>query len=134
MNSIINFSEASSIAIHGTILIAKSSGFINVIKISETLGSSKHHVAKVMQRLTKKGYIDSLRGPNGGFILKKPAEEINFLEIFEAIEGKIKITSCPFGRENICTFEKCILNNVTNKMTSDFVKYLQSQTIAMYLS
>lgn len=133
MNSIINFSEAASIALHGIIIIAKSEKYTNVTDLAEVLGSSKHHVAKIMQRLAKSNYIVSLRGPRGGFVLKKKPEDISFLDIYVAIEGEIIPQNCPFGRESICSFDKCILNNVTHQMTKDFVKYLESQTVDKYI-
>ena len=133
MSSIINISEAASIAIHGVILIAKSDNYINVLQISEKLRSSKHHVAKVMQRLTKGGYIESLRGPKGGFLFLKKANEVNFLEIYELIEGKIHIKKCPFGKEAGCPFSKCILDDIAAQMTRDFRDYLASQYISKYL-
>jgi Rrf2 family protein len=133
MPGIINFSEAASIGLHGMILIARSKSYINVVQIADKLHSSKHHVAKVLQRLVKEDFISSFRGPTGGFVLEKKPEEISFLAIFEAIEGKIKINSCPFENGHLCGFERCILNNVTSKMTRDFKEYMEKQTLDMYL-
>jgi Rrf2 family protein len=133
MPGIINFSEAASIGLHGMILIARSKGYLNVPDIAGRLNSSKHHVAKVMQRLVKEEFISSFRGPSGGFVLEKKPEEISFLDIFEAIEGRIKITQCPFENEHICGFENCLLNNVTSKMTRDFKEYMEKQTLDKYL-
>jgi len=133
MNSIINFSEPASIALHGIILIAKSESFVSVNTLAEQLGNSKHTVAKVMQTLTKHGYVKSYRGPNGGFTLDKKAQDITFFEIFETTEGKISAKACPFGKEDTCKMEKCIMNNITYKMTDQFIKYLKSQTVSMYL-
>lgn len=132
MSKIVSLSEAASIALHGLILIAKEKEGLNVIHIAERTNTSKHHVAKVMQRLVKAGYLYSQRGPNGGFSLKKKPEEINFLDIYETIEGKIEISTCPMEK-NICPFDKCIMNNVTNKMTTEFSNYLKEQTIDKYL-
>jgi Rrf2 family protein len=85
-----------------------------------------------MQRLVKAGYLTSQRGPSGGFVLKKKPEDINFLELYEAIEGPIEVSACPMDKQ-ICPFDKCLMNNVTNKMTTDFKKYLKDQTVDQYL-
>ena len=132
MSKIVSLSEAASIALHGLILIAREGESLNVIKIAERTSTSKHHVAKVMQRLVKAGFLYSQRGPSGGFALKKKPEEINFLDIYETIEGNIEISTCPMEKP-ICPFDKCIMNNVTNKMTSEFKNYLKEQTIDQYL-
>jgi Rrf2 family protein len=132
MSKIFAFSEAASIAIHGMVLIAKSNGVINVSHIAESICSSKHHVAKVLQRLVKENFISSQRGPTGGFILKKPASKISFLDIYEAIEGPMEIGKCPLDKPE-CHFDNCIMNNVTNIMEEDFKKYLKSQTLNKFV-
>src|SRR6056297_3981726 len=132
MSKIVALSEAASIALHGMILIARSKKSMNVLAIAERTNTSKHHVAKVMQRLVKAGYLSSQRGPSGGFLLRKNPEDINFLDLYEVIEGKIEIGGCPMDKQ-ICPFDKCIMNNVTNKMTVEFHDYLREQRLSEYL-
>jgi Rrf2 family protein len=132
MAKLFNLSDASSIAIHAMVLVAKSKKPVNVIQIADATHTSRHHVAKVMQRLVKDGFIISQRGPTGGFNLKRAAPEISFLDIYESIEGKISISHCVFNTP-VCPLDKCIMNNITQKMTEEFVGYLKSQTLAMYI-
>jgi Rrf2 family protein len=132
MSRLFSLSEAASIALHGLVLIAKSKDGLNVTDIAEKIDSSKHHVAKVLQRLVKAGFLSSHRGPGGGFHLKMAPEDIDLLEIYETIEGKIVISQCPMDKP-ICAFDKCIINNITGKMTSDFKDYLKSQNLKMFL-
>ena len=132
MSKVVSISEAASIALHGMILIARSQPSINVLQIAEKTGASRHHVAKIMQRLAKSNFLHSHRGPSGGFTLKKDPEDISFLEIYEAIEGNIDITPCPLDKQ-ICPFDKCIMNNVTNKMTIQFKDHLKKQTLDQYI-
>lgn len=132
MSKIVSLSEAASIALHGIILIARSENNLNVIKIAEETGNSKHHVAKVMQRLVKDGYVESQRGPSGGFVLKRDPKAISFLDIYETIEGKIEIQDCPMNKK-VCPFNKCIMNNLTNKLTIEFKEYLSKQILSNYI-
>ena len=119
MSSVIRFSEAASIAIHGTVLIAKSEGFMNVDKIAEIMGASRHHVAKVMQQVKKSGYVKSLRGPLGGFKLVKKPEEITLLDLYQSVEGKVFAEERPPN-----PIEDHLYKNVTKKLTDDFVDYM----------
>jgi len=132
MSRILSLSEAASIAIHGMILVAKADKLVNVNQIAELTSSSRHHVAKVFQRLVKENFINSSRGPSGGFSLKKQPSEITFLDIYEAIEGKIEITKCPLDKP-ICPFNKCIFKNVINDLTIDFRTYMEEQSLDKYL-
>jgi Rrf2 family protein len=132
MSKLFNLSDASSIAIHAMVMVAKSESPLNVVHIAEATSTSKHHVAKVMQRLVKEGFISSQRGPTGGFTLKKKASEITFLDVYESIEGKIEIHSCMFETP-VCPMERCIMNNITQKMSEELVRYLKGQTLSMYI-
>ncbi|PKP53139.1 MAG: Rrf2 family transcriptional regulator [Bacteroidetes bacterium HGW-Bacteroidetes-1] len=132
MSKIVTLTEAASIALHGMIIVAKSGGKSNVIQIAEITNSSKHHVAKIFQRLVKDNFLDSHRGPSGGFSLKRDPKDISLLEIYESIEGKIEVTVCPHDK-HICPFDKCIMDKVTYKMTADFKEHLSKNTLADYL-
>lgn len=132
MSKVVSISEAASIALHGMILVAKSNESVNVIQIAESTGASKHHVAKIMQRLAKNSFLTSQRGPTGGFRLRKQPKEISFLDIYEVIEGSIEINECPLDKP-ICPFDKCLMNNVTNKMTIEFREHLRKQTLDQYI-
>ena len=132
MAKIIALSEAVSIAIHGMVLIAKSDVEFNVTQIAEKTDASKHHVAKIMQRLVKDNFLVSQRGPKGGFRLKKKPKDISFLDIMESIDGKIDITECPLDRP-ICPFGECLFGDVATQISKDFKNYLQNQTLAKYV-
>jgi Rrf2 family protein len=132
MARIITLSEASSIAIHAMVLIAKAEGNLNVNKIAEMTGASRNHLAKVMQRLVKDKYVKSTRGPLGGFVLIKPADEISMLDIYQSIEGEILETPCPLDRP-ICPFSKCLMGGIMFDLTSQFRDYLTKQKLADYL-
>lgn len=134
MAHVIQFSEAAFIALHGMVLVAKAKDgeLVNVIQISDRLNSSKHHVAKVMQRMVKDGYLSSHRGPSGGFSLKLSADDIRLIDLYESIEGKIEIGDCPLDHP-VCKFDKCIFNNVTKKLTEEFVAYMKNETLANFI-
>ena len=133
MSRILSLSEAASIAVHGMILVARSDKLVNVNQIAELTSSSRHHVAKVFQRLVKEGFINSNRGPSGGFALKMAPADVSFLNIYEAIEGKIEITKCPLDKP-ICPFNKCIFKNVIKDLTLEFRQYMEEQTLDKYLN
>ncbi len=132
MSKIFALSEASSIAIHSMVLIARAEHGINAVKIAEFTGFSKNHIAKVLQRLVKNDMLKSVRGPSGGFSMKMDPKEINLLNIYETIEGPIEKGDCPLLNE-VCRFDRCILGNVVNKLTEEFRNFLKKQTLDSYL-
>lgn len=129
MKSIINISDASSIAIHGMAVIANSTKPLQVHEIAKQTGFSGNHIAKIMQTLVKYNYLASTRGPKGGFTLNTKAKNINLLEIFELIEGKIKEESCPFNSCK-CPFTHCIFGGTVEKYTHEFKNYLKEKKLS----
>jgi len=132
MSQLISLSEAAAIGLHSMVFIATSKEKVNVGQISEYIGSSRHHVAKVMQRLVKEDFIASNRGPAGGFELNKKPEEITLLDIYEAIEGTINTHVC-LGNKVVCPFKKCIFGDLSFKMTLEFRNYMQSHSLKEYV-
>jgi len=129
MAKIVSYSEAASIGMHGMVLVARAGETINVQKIAEVTGSSRHHVAKIMQRLVKEGFLVSNRGPSGGFQLSVDPKAITLLQIYEAIEGPVKILTCPHEKP-VCPFGKCILGTVVKAMSQLFRDHLSSTALA----
>ena len=132
MARVVNLSEAGSIAIHGMVLIGKADGMTNVQSIADQTGASRHHVAKVLQRLVKEGFLRSLRGPSGGFRLNRDPDQITLLDIYQVIEGPLEVTKCPMDK-HICPFNKCIMSTVAAQMTTDFKNYLGGHTLADFM-
>jgi len=95
MTSLLRISEASSLALHTVTVLAGSPNRVRSARgVARALGASETHLAKVLQRLAKAGIVRSTRGPKGGFKLAKPADEITFLDVYEAIEGRLVTTDC----------------------------------------
>ena len=132
MSKVFALSEAALIGIHSMVLIAKSKEQLNAIQISERLSASKHHVAKVLQRLVKDNYLTSQRGPTGGFVLNTKANEITLYDIYTCIEGEIEDSHCMIDVK-VCPNEKCIFGKFGNKITNDFRKHLESTSLKEYL-
>jgi Rrf2 family protein len=132
MSRIVQLSEAATIGLHSMVVIARAGELINVSNIAEQTGASRNHLAKVMQRLVKAGFVKSNRGPSGGFVLKKKAKEITVLQIYEAIEGKIETDGCPMDQQ-VCPFNKCLIGGIVKNVSEDFIKYIKKTTLQDYI-
>lgn len=94
-NSVLKISEAATIALHAMMMLAKNQEkLISVKTIAKFINVSPNHLSKVMQRLNKAGFIESIKGYNGGFKLNANPAEITFLEIYETFDGKLKGCNC----------------------------------------
>lgn len=113
--SLLKISEAASIALHAMIELAKSKNkLVSVREIAERLDISANHLSKVMQRLVKAGLIESIKGFNGGFKLCTDPEKINFLEIYEIFDGKLKDSNCLLANNECKT--NCIFGDLVSSV------------------
>src|SRR5574344_732206 len=88
-NRMIQFSEATAIALHVMIYIANRKDTVNTLKdISEHFSISPNHLSKVLQRLVKAGYLTSTKGPKGGFQIIEGKETSTLLDILIAVTSR----------------------------------------------
>ncbi|MBN1756617.1 Rrf2 family transcriptional regulator [bacterium] len=116
MNNLLKLSESTSLALHMMVLLAEDTRrFHTTEEIANAISGSRHHLSKVIQRLVTEGLIVSKSGPAGGVMLERPPEDISFLDIIEALEGKFLEQDCFLGRK-VCRAKKCILGNLGHQL------------------
>ena len=125
-----SFSEAASLGIHAMALLAASGErSLTNKEMADSLDASGAHLSKVLQRLGKLGYVRAIRGPKGGFSLAARAADLNLRDVFEAVEGKLDLTSCLM-KGGVCIGEDCILSDVVQKVNDQVLKYLTSTRLS----
>ncbi|GAB4312430.1 MAG: Rrf2 family transcriptional regulator [Bacteroidales bacterium] len=128
MNTFVNISEAGTIAIHSLALIAGSDELLNAEKIAERAKFSKHHLSKVMHLLVRHNYLESVRGPGGGYRLKKKPSDITLLELVELLDGAVGNFECAVSCAE-CYFEDCVFGNFPHRFTAEFRQFLAEKTL-----
>jgi Rrf2 family protein len=64
-------------------------------------------MAKVLQRLAKKGLLVSQQGTRGGYTLARPAALISVADVIQAVDGPLAVTACSADDENCDQYSKC---------------------------
>ncbi len=84
--------RASSYALHAVAFMAaqKSDKPVASHNIAQARNIPERFLLKVLKPLVSARVLLSIKGPNGGYRLAKPATEINMLEILEAVDGPIR--------------------------------------------
>ena len=129
MLGLLNISEAMSIALHACVTLAEApERYYSVHLVSEKLGFSTHHSAKVAQMLVRAGILKTERGPAGGGKLARSPREITLLEIYEAVGGRTRLKGCLLKPE-ICKGNCCVLGKIIAKENERLFKLLRSITL-----
>jgi Rrf2 family nitric oxide-sensitive transcriptional repressor len=93
---------------------------------------SHNHLAKVVQRLAKLGYIRATRGKGGGICLAKAPSEINIADVVRNFETQLQAVNCNEPRCAI--INHCKLQGVLADAMRAFIKTLENYTLADMLS
>ena len=129
MSSVVKVSEAATLALHTMAFLAANPGErFSAKQIAGTHEVSEAHLSKVLQRLAKVGLLNSARGPKGGFVLARPAEEITLLDVYEAVDGPLCPTTCLLGTP-ICNGRGCIMGDVLKTVNEQTKTYLTETTV-----
>ena len=93
--------RASSYALHAVAFMAqqKTTDPVASHKIAKTRGIPERFLLKVLKPLVSARVLKSVKGPNGGYHLARPASEISMLEILEAVDGPIR-GQAPFAEKS----------------------------------
>jgi len=129
---ILKISDAAVIGVHALMVLGKNTDeLISVKDIASELNVSANHLSKVMQRLNKAGFIDSIKGYKGGFRLIKDPKEVTFLEIYELFDGKLKDAKCLLS-EKRCTGE-CALGDFIPSTNAQIKEKFQKTTLSDFI-
>ena len=98
--------------------------------IAECYGIPLPLLAKILQKLTKIGLLQSLPGTNGGYRLARSPQSITALEVIRAIDGPIILTAC-FTEHGACEqSEKCTVRAPLRKVHEGILNLLNAITIS----
>ncbi len=105
--------------------------------LAEFHGVSESYLLKHLKALVAAGLFESVPGPRGGYRLSRPASEITFLDVTQAIEGREPAFRCteircraPIGDPPACYRKPCAINVTMLEAEAAWRDVLRRRTIA----
>lgn len=112
-------------------LASQPEGKVSLItEISEAQDVPRSYLSKIMQHLTRAGFVKSRRGAKGGFALARPADTITLRQVIEAIEGNIYLNVCLMGKGECPRDEICPVHLVWREAQKKLFEVLDGKTMA----
>jgi Rrf2 family nitric oxide-sensitive transcriptional repressor len=85
---------------------------------------------KVVNDLSKKGYLETVRGRNGGIRLMREPRHINIGQVVRDTENQLGVIGC-LERRGYCPIERaCVLRSALQDATRAFLAVLDTYTLA----
>jgi len=102
-----------------------------VSEISVAYGVSHNHLMKVVQHLSSKGYVETVRGKKGGIRLAREPGFINLGEVVRDCEQSFAIVECFNPVNTQCPLlPACVLRATLKEATKNFLATLDRYTVA----
>jgi Rrf2 family transcriptional regulator, iron-sulfur cluster assembly transcription factor len=104
------FSITTLRALHALASLPEDGNLTKGKELASRLNFPAPSLAKSLKALAKGRILNSIRGPNGGFILARPAHRITVMEILEALKAPNPLPDCALGHsmcrmtERPCSF------------------------------
>jgi FeS assembly SUF system regulator len=86
-------------------------------------------VSKLLKQLQRRGLVSSTRGLHGGYLLARPAIEINAAQILDALEGPMALTECASSDSHCCIESSCLVGRAWQRVNLAIRRSLQEITL-----
>ncbi len=111
-------SKTCEYALRAMIYIAqhsKGGNMVNLKAIAESISSPQLFVGKILQGLSKQGYLQSSKGRYGGFYISDKEAKHSLADIISAIDGDKMFKGCGLGLPSCSEHNPCPIHNQYKK-------------------
>lgn len=100
-----------------------------IAEIASEIETPQSFTAKILQRLVKQGFVQSLKGINGGFFFDPASEELPLKNVIVSIEGDSLFKGCGFGLKHCDENNPCPLHYDYAPIRDGINRLVTEQTI-----
>ncbi|MGR2738753.1 Rrf2 family transcriptional regulator [Billgrantia sp. Q4P2] len=111
-------------------LAVKGEERATIHEIAESFGVSRNHLMKVVQDLSHRGYITTIRGKNGGMLLNRSPQEISLGALVRDTEHELGLVECLRDSNECIITPACRLKPILNEALGAFLAVLDQYTLA----
>ncbi len=99
--------------------------------IADHFDVSRHHMAKVLQELTSAGFVESIRGAQGGVRLARDPREIRIGEVVRSLDKDQALVECFRADGGACALSpRCRLKGMLCRAQLSFLRELDRYTLS----
>jgi Rrf2 family nitric oxide-sensitive transcriptional repressor len=129
------FSKSTELAIHGLWLLAnRRPKLLLVSEMANAQNISESYLAKIFQKLARKGLVRSTRGKRGGFTLARDPGEISVADVVRAVEAEEPLYDCMAVGRGCQSRDNCLLRDVFHRAEKQMYSTLEKTSLADLMS
>jgi Rrf2 family protein len=129
----VRISKSTEYALAAIKHLAQDGGTASVRDLSERYNLPSGLLAKVLQRLASAGIVESVQGARGGYSLIRQPDELTFLELCEAVDGRYRFATCE--SDGRCEHEEqCTVSGPVHEMGERITEFLAQTRVGGLLA
>jgi len=105
-------------------------GSLSAREIAEEYSIPAELMAKVLQRLVRRGLLVSQQGTRGGYQLARAANSISVADVIQAIDGPLSVTACSVHAGRCGQFAKCNVRDPLWRIRERIVEALTTCSVS----
>lgn len=101
-------------------------------EIAESQSISLSYLEQLFSKMRKRGVVESMRGPGGGYKLAKPANKTRLSDVILAVDEPIKTTRCSPDSGRGCgpEGEQCATHELWEALRQHILSFLAKVSVA----
>lgn len=129
-------SKKTDYALRALFAMAKAEDLVSIRELSENTDVPRRFLENIMLEMNRAGWVKSISGRYGGYVLAKSSNEITLGEVIRYFEGMIAMIPCvSVSSYELCSQEqKCYFRRVFLNIRNLTAQILDKTTIASCLS
>lgn len=107
----------------------QGSGPVQIKVIGQRQDISIKYLEQLMAILRSSGFVRSVRGSKGGYLLAKPPNQIKVSDLFDCLEGNVTTVECVEDKDYCDKTDDCVVRLVWAQVQQAIKNVLQSITL-----
>ena len=100
-----------------------------VAEIAREIDAPPFFTAKILQRMVRQGFVNSLKGKGGGFYFDQDKPDLPIKDLIIATEGSDLLSGCGFGLRNCNSANPCPLHEKYSSIRDAINNLVSTETI-----
>ncbi|MDR0401239.1 MAG: Rrf2 family transcriptional regulator [Treponema sp.] len=97
---------------------------------AERKGISIRYLEQVAIILRRSGFIRSVKGASGGYVLARPAQDIILGDVLRVLEGDMLVVDPPLPGSPENSFQRCVRTAVFDRMNEGIARVIDKKSLA----
>ena len=99
------------------------------VEVAKEIEAPHFYTAKILQRLVRYGFLESIKGKGGGFFFDKDKPDLSLEKLILATEGDSSFTGCGFGLKHCDINNPCPLHDKYAPIRESISQLVSEETV-----